>query len=90
MLQNVGPKPLNLRPASRETLAEQCRKDGSKTGHHIAGRADFRNQRCKPDTAKVWKMRKVSLTPEKVRGDSTEQLRGKCGHENPENAADWP
>ena len=36
-----------------------------KAGHNQAGRSDFRNQRFKPDTGKMWKMRKVPLTQEK-------------------------
>ena len=63
-----------------------------KAGHNKAGRSDFRNQRFEPDTGKMWKMRKVPLTPEK---QATKQKRGKrgkggkCGHENAENADDW-
>ena len=36
-----------------------------KAGHNKAGWSDFRNQRFEPDTAKMWKIRKVPLTAEK-------------------------
>ena len=35
-----------------------------KASHNKAGRSDLRNQRFEPDIGKMWKMRKVLLTPE--------------------------
>ena len=62
----------------------------SKAGHNKAGRSDLPNQRFKPDTGKMRKMRKVPLTPEKQGSEEipfhrakTRKMRtrkrGKCG-----------
>ena len=51
-----------------------------KAGHNKAGRSDFRNQRFEADTAKMRKMRTVSLTPEKQGSEGIPQS------ENAENA----
>ena len=54
-----------------------------KAGHNKAGRWDVRNQRFKPDTEKMRKMRKDPLTPEK---HGSEEIPPSKLAENAENA----
>ena len=53
------------------------------TGHNKAGRSDFRNQRFKPDTGKMRKMRTAPLTLQKQGSEETPQSQSA---ENAENA----
>ena len=46
-----------------------------RTGHNKADQSDFRNQQFEPDTGKMWKMRKVSFTPETTRSEEIPQLK---------------
>ena len=73
---------------TRKSL-RKCVSRSPKAGHNKAGRSDFRNQRFEPDAGKMWKMRKVPLTPEKNKDPrridraKTRKMRtrkrGKCG-----------
>ena len=57
-----------------------------KAGHIKAGRSDLRNQRFESDTRKMWKMRKVPLTPEKQGSEEIPQSKNAENAENTENA----
>ena len=54
-------------PPSDRTLRKGVKSQSPKAGHPKAGRSDFRNQRFKPDTGKMRRMR-TSLPPQENKG----------------------
>ena len=61
--EDFGPQ--GLRDSSGSWVLFVLFPRSPKSGHTRAGRSDFRNERCEPDTRKMRTKRKVPLTPGK-------------------------
>ena len=73
-------------PGFCRNMLEARKSRSPKAGHNKAGRSDFRNQRFEPDTAKMRKMRTVSVTPEKQGSEGIPQSENAENAENAESA----